>query len=238
MSVYNVLNWQNENTLANYPFNEGISPTGVIVDANFVQFDGFVPTLNYISVESDRLVFGLTLDFGKLSSAQILKNKYLTEDADKKVNLYTPTGDRFLGSLTVGVGALDLWKDYVGQKLTYDKPFISSTVKSVPLKDAVYTLDSLYGDVVLNRTSGDSTIFYNCVSTEEVSAVVFNAVAGHYAEPSKREGLRKINLVGPKDNNINLFSNDVIKFTSINNASLSIDLASGSPSSTFALPTL
>jgi len=238
MSVYNVLNWQNENTLTHYPFSEELAHAGVIVDANFIQFDSFIPVLNYITVDSDRLTFAITLDFGQLTNAQILKSVYLADDATKVVNLYNADSTRFVGSLSIGIGALELWKNYTGQKLTYNKAFDPSVVKSIPSKDAVYTLDGLYGDVVLSRTTADSTVFYNCVNNAQERYMVFNAVAGHQIDPIQRNGLRKINLVRPLNNNINLAANDVLKFNSINNAALSVALVSGTPTASFTLPTL
>ena len=74
--------------------------------------------------------------------------------------------------------------------------------------------------------------------SEEANAVIFNAVGGHSVVGIIPEGLRKINLVGPKNNNITLSANDVIKMTSLNGRSLSVDLVAGKGTRAFILPTL
>ena len=62
MAIYNPLSWQNENALSSYPFSEDIDVQDFIVDAKFVQFDNFLPILNYVLVERDRLNLTMTFD--------------------------------------------------------------------------------------------------------------------------------------------------------------------------------
>jgi hypothetical protein len=144
---------------------------------------------------------------------------------------------RYLGCLTFGPGLEELWRSYVGRLLTLEQTFLPSTVRSVPLQDGVYLLDSNYGDVNLSRAADDETIFYN-VSVEN-NSVTFNAVTGHaVADTAAPEGLRKINMVSPSSNNINLGSNEIIKITPFNAASLRVDLVSGAVSQQFFIPSL
>ena len=239
MAIYNPLSWQNENALSSYPFSEDIDVQDFIVDAKFVQFDNFLPILNYVLVERDRLNLTMTFDCGQIVDIPFYKEAADKGDLHRHLRIYTPSRERYLGVLSFGEGLYTLWTSYIGRKLVYNKLFLSDTVRSIPSKDAVYTLDGNFGEVQLATTTADNAIFYN-VSTE-LNSITFNAVGG-YTIPDdntgRGEGLRKINLVKPLDNNINLASNDVVKITPLNASSLNIDLVSGSVSQSFIIPTL
>ena len=237
MAIYNPLSWQNEHALSNFPFKEAFDIPDLLVDAKFVQFDNFIPVLNHIVVGSDRLTLAITFDYGQRANIELQKEQYLRGDSYRYVRIYTQNNTRYLGTLVFGRGAEDLWNSYVGRKLDYNIAFLPETVRSVPSKDAVYTLDNNFGDLELGRTALDSTIFYN--TSLELNSITFNAVGGHGVPEGKvKEGLRKINLVPPRNNNINLASNDVIKLKAFNGASLTIDLVSGSTSKSFLIPSL
>lgn len=238
MAIYNPLSWQNENALSSYPFTFDIDPQDLIVGASFAQFDGFLPTLNTVFVNADSLVFNITFDAGIRSGITVYKAVYDIGIHYRNVRIYTEDGSRYLGVLTIGPGAQSLWASYVGREFKLNVPFCADSVRSVTSKDAVYLFDSNYGDIELGRTQGDKTIFYNV--SLDLNSITFNAVTNHSIDdPSlKPEGLRRINLVPPKDNNINLAANDVIKFTALNNSSITVDLVSGTSSATFTLPTL
>lgn len=231
MATYNTLNWRNENGMSAFPLAVDIEPLDVIVDARFIQFDNFIPVLEYVMVEASSLRLAITFDAGLRDDIT-----YTPVSGDtKSVRIYTASGDRYLGSVSFGGGTETLWRDYVGRKLTYRQPFLREVVRSIPSRDAVYTLDSLYGDVTLARGGEDSSIFYNASAPR--NALVFNAVAGHKIT-SPLKGLKQINLVKPLNNNINLAANDVIKVESRNAASLELSLVTGSTSKSFIIPTL
>jgi len=240
MPTYNVLSWQNENALTNYPLDVPLEVQDFIVDAKFIQFDGFIPVLNYIFVEADRIRLAITFDYGQNTAIDFLKEEYLLGESHRNLRIYTPGGDRYLGVLVFGLGAYELWRGYTGRKLTYDAPFLPDTVRSIPFKDAVYLFDGNYGDVTISKSAGDTAVFFNTNTNAEFNAITFNAVGGHSVDSisSSNTALRKINLVKPVKNNITLAPNDVIKVTSVNTAALSIDLVAGASSSSFALPTL
>jgi len=157
-------------------------------------------------------------------------------EAHRYLRIYTPDKSRYIGTLSFGQGAATLWNEHVGRRFTYALPFYSSVVRSIASNSGVYLLDGSYGDLTLGRTAQDSTIFYNMSTT--FKTVMFNAVTGHNVEMSDTIGLRKINLVSPVNNNINLAANDVIKFTPQNASALSVDLVAGSAISNFSIPTL
>lgn len=240
MANYNPLNWQNENGLSSYPFDQDLDIQDFIVDARFVQFDNFTPKLNYINVDVTKIELSITFDYGENAALVFLKSKYDAGEAYRNIRIYQPGNNRYLGSVVFGQGALTLWQEYRGQRIVVNKPFAVETVRSIPSKDAVYLFDSSYGDVRLGRTELDRTIFYNV--SEELNSITFNAVGGHSVTEVIAAGtsnsLKQINLVKPLHNNINLASNDVIKITPVNASSLQISLVAGNKSSAFSIPSL
>lgn len=237
MALYNPLNWQNENALSSYPLSMDIEIQNFIVDAKFTQFDNFVPILNNFYVENDRIEMTITFDYGINTSVVFYKSWYTQGIAYRNIRIYEPVSKRHLGVLVFGEGADTLWSNFTGRRITFNIPFATETVRSIPINDAVYTLDSAFGDITLGKTEGDKSVFYN--TSQSLNSITLNAVAGNSIDPLQlKEGLRKINLVGPLDNNINLAPNDVVKITPVNNASLSVSLVSGSTNAAFAIPTL
>jgi hypothetical protein len=240
MANYNTLNWQNENALSSHPFDLDIEVQDFVVDASFVQFDSFVPTLDYVYVSPTKITLDMTFDFGTLTDLTFLKESYDAGIAYRHIRIYQPSNTRYLGTVVFGEGANMLWKQYLGQRIRIASRFSASVVRSIPSKDAVYLLDSSYGDVTFTRTSADRALFYNV--SESMNSITFNAVGGHSASDAISDnsgnGLKKINLVKPLNNNINLASNDVVKVTPFNASSLKIALVTGSKSPTFVLPTL
>jgi hypothetical protein len=235
MARYNTLDWQNENALSSYPFVFDIFQQDLVVDASFVQFDSFLPVLNSVLVNADNIEFEILYDSG-ITTGTIFKNIYSLGAAHRSVRVYNPDGSRYLGTVVIGVGAETLWNSYVGRGFTPYVEFCAASVRSIPSKDAVYLFDSNYGDIELGRVTGDSTIFYNV--SLDLNSITFNAVTGHSVDGLEPQGLRRINLVPPFKNNINLASNDVIKFSTLNNSSLDVSLVSGTASGAFVLPTL
>jgi hypothetical protein len=241
MAINDALNYQNENELSGYPLRQGLEVANVISDASFIQFDNFVPVLKTILVDADKITVSVLFDSGLIDNITFLKSNYseiLNFVRVYQVDPYNPTNIhyRFLGTLTFGSGLPRLWSAYVGRKIVFDVPFTPETVRSIPSSGGVYTFDGCYGAVDLGSTQEDSSIFYNSVPASR--SLVFNAVAGHVVESVSSPGLKMINLVKPLNNNINIISNDVIKFNSFNAASLTIDLVAGSPSGAFKLPNL
>lgn len=238
MSSYNPLEWQNENSLSGYPLIQETEHPSFLVDAKFVQFDNFIPILHTVFVDTHKIRLTIAFDYGTHTTIDLLKTSYLAGEAYQNLRVYQPTTNRYLGMLTFGDGPANMWATITGTVLQFNIPFLPETVRSVPKKDAVYTFDSNYGDVVLGRTVSDTTIFYNTAKLIDLNSITFNAVGGHSSTGRTAKGLRKINLVGPVANNINLVSNDVIKIVPLNATSLSIGLAAGTATTSFTLPTL
>lgn len=264
MAEYNPLPWQNENSLSSYPLVFPFDYDGFIVDASFIQFDYFVPILNSVLVSkednADYIDIAITFDSGEKIE------RYWREQHNEGLRevRFMENDSRYLGCITIGEQATFLWDNFMGQKLVKNIPFLATVVRSIPLKDAVYTLDSIYGDVVFDveldelsnfstigdfnfqsflitglnvqNTGGGNNIFYNYNINK--NALVFNAVANHTFPDAHVWALKRINLVPPVNNNIFLAGNDVVKFTSINNQKLQVSLAGENSLGSSIVPTL
>jgi hypothetical protein len=238
MATYHPLEWQNENALSGYPLLQETDYPSFLVDAKFVQFDNFVPVLNTVFVNTDKITLTITFDYGTHSTIDLLKSNYQLGEQYQNLRIYQPTTNRYLGMLVFGSGAADMWNTVTGNLLKFNVSFAAETVRSVPKQDAVYTFDGNFGSVVLGRTTDDTAVFYNTAKVSGLNAITFNAVGGHSVGSNTAKGLRKINLVGPVANNINLVSNDVIKIVPLNGTALSIGLVAGSSTDTFTIPNL
>jgi hypothetical protein len=262
MADFNVLPWQNENSLTSYPLVYPLDYDGFIVDASFIQFDYFVPILNSIFVGPDYMEVTITFDSGEVTQTYS-ESAYRAGIREIR---FMEREDRYLGCITVGERTDFLWENFRGQRLVKNIPFLPTVVRSIPSKDAVYALDDIYGDVVFGietaestsfsnpnsfsyqnnfipgmsfeNNAGGETIFYNFNTIN--NALVFNAVANHALplEDAPVWALKRINLVPPVDNNLYLASNDLIKFSSVNNQKLQISLAGQSATGASIVPTL
>lgn len=236
MSRYNPLGWQNQNGLSNYPLETAFEQQDFLTDARFVQFDGFVPRIDYVFVENNSIKLSITFDYGQNTNIEFFKSQYDQGEHRRHLKIYQPITDRYLGALCFGTGVEKLLSNSVGKKIAGPFKFDVTTVISIPSKDAVYTLDDMFGDITLSRTYEDKTIFYN--NNSDLNTITFNAVSKAEISSGDRQGLRKINLVPPVNNNINLLANDTIKLSSLNASSLVVNLVTGTQQRSFQLSTL
>ena len=85
MATYNALNWQNENSLSNFPLSSYIEFRDFLVDARFVQFDNFTPVLNTITVDETSVTLTITFDYGTNSNIVLLKQTFLQNTNSKSI---------------------------------------------------------------------------------------------------------------------------------------------------------
>jgi hypothetical protein len=250
MSDYKILSWQNETGLTNYPLTLPFDIQNLIVDASFIQFDNYVPELKLIVVNSQSIDITITFDIGDVSESITT-----TDYQNGRRHIRFIDSGRYLGCLTIGEGASGAWVTSLGRRIAKSIPFSQNTVRSIPSRDAVYSLDNKYGDVLFGALSdiedtfteiggiiyktqaGGNTMFYN--RSVELNSITFNAVGNHRIPDNAVElrALKKINMVPPRDNNIYIESNDVIKFNAINDQNLQITLV-GESSGASIVPTL
>ncbi len=235
--VTGVLTWHNENGRSDYPLtaNDAVIKN-ILVDACFVQFDNFIPVLNTILVSSTSLQITLTLDLLTLT-VDYLKSSYTA--GIRHINLYDNANNynkRYLGRLVFGAGANDLWNNSSNQLFTFNVPFVSTTVRSIPSTDAVYSLNGRFGDIVFSRTDSDTAIFYNANPT--ASWITFNAVENNQLPEGTAPVLKLLNLVAPINNNVFIGYNDIIQLASTGAGTLNISVVSPDFTPTPSISTL
>jgi hypothetical protein len=199
----NVASWLTETTLTPYPLVKSFGYDSFLIDANFIQFDNFVPTLKSITVTDSTLEITIAFD---------LVTKTITEDISNistiGSSLAVYDNSRYLGTLVFGSG-VQRFVDAVGNNTTL-KPnisFLPHIVKSIPSKCGVFALNSLWGELTF---ASDEYISYLVTAND----IVFNAVA--YPESAEEPYLKTLNLIGPTNNSVFIKSSDLVKVTGQN----------------------
>lgn len=196
-----ILNWLNENSLTPYPLEKTFGYDGLIIDANFIQFDNFIPVLNSIKFQDKKIAISITFDL-------LTKIIYLTEEDYNITNLVVTIeeGGRYLGMLKFGNG-LTKFVNNSGEQfsLNIGIKFLPHLVKSIPSRSGVYSIDNKYGPFYF---LGDNYISFDVNDND----ITFNAI---YYPPIETElYLKTLNSVGPTNNNVFIKNTDIIKVAS------------------------
>jgi hypothetical protein len=214
--------WQNDNGRSNYPLENNTAVIdNLIVDASFVQFDGYVPTLQSILVSSTDFTVYLLTDAGVIGTTFLLSDY---QSGLRHMSVYDNANGynkRYLGRLVFGDGANNLWNMSVANLFIFNVGFLTSTVRTIPSTSAIYSINGKFGAIEFGRTTSDTAIFYNVDPAEKW--IAFNAVENHKLPASSTPVLKLLNLMPPVNNNVFLGSNDVINI--VNGAEGSVNIA-------------
>ena len=186
-----------------------MTPMDFIVDASFVQFDGFIPTLKTVTVKRTQLVLAIQTDAGEV---KVTVNKPSTSTFPGGIAV-VESGGRYLGQLTFGQGLVNIFVQHLDAVLKLNIPFVSSVVRGVSSKSGVYSLAgySGYVDVVTGATPQERALFFG----QEGNQVTWNAGwLGTYVD---RVPLKSLNKVLPIGNNVFIEDSDLIKITPTGN---------------------
>jgi hypothetical protein len=222
MNVIGIKNWLNETGLTNYPLTSTLIsddgrqfPKNFIVDANFIQFDAFIPQLISLTVDDTLISISLRTDSGMITNTY-LKSTYLGGIPFLTISL----NSRYLGKLVFGDGILEVFNSFVAATMTTANAFLATTVRSIPSTAGVFSIDSLYGN--LEFSSKKSLFFENTSNT-----VIFNAVYIPVGDPPNF--LKSINQVKPNSNNsLLLLGSDTVNVNPVGLNSLIINLINSS----------
>jgi hypothetical protein len=200
MSV-GIREWLDENSKSEYPLSKSLGVNGVIVSANFTQFDGFVPILKSIKIGDASMDITIKFDVVE-TTVSLTKNEYF-----HGISKAYYDGTRRLGIVTFGDGVLTLFNDRTNTTLTPNIEFEPSTVCDISLAAGVYRIQgSLKGSVEID-TGEVPHIFFGVTGNE----VIWNAVG--LATPLDFTPLKTFNNVAPQDNNIKLQDTTLVKVT-------------------------
>ena len=194
------LSWTTETSLSPYPLSKSFGYDSFLIDANFVQFDGFVPILKTIKVADASLEITIKFDLVE-KKLSYLKTDITTIGSLKKIY----DNERYLGTLVFGSGVTALIGSLGNQStVTVNLPFLAHTVKAIPSGAGLYSIDAKYGELSF---SSDNYISYDVDDND----IEFNAVA--YPPASEELYLKTLNSVGPTNNNVFIKNTDIIKVT-------------------------
>ncbi len=191
-----ILAWQNENGLSYYPLERNLVVRDFIVDASFVQFDGFVPILKSIAIKTNKIILGIQFD----------RSEQLVEVLDTHVfgtGVRIRDGSRYLGTLTIGPGYDTLKLQYMSKALTVNVSFMPLVVNSISSQAGVYMIEGVAGAIPF---TADDTIHYNVSGNN----VIWSAVALANG-PQDLLALKSLNQVLPEANNITIYDSDLMK---------------------------
>lgn len=203
MANTGILSWQNETGLINYPLIGQVGVSNFIVDANFIQFDNYIPTLNTVVVTSADIKLTITFDL-EVVTITVLNLGFVDGHVEK---IYGTSG-RYLGKIIFGTGAFTLWNNFNNQTITVNVPFVSTVVQSIPTTAGVYSIDGVIGDVVIGL---DTNMFVG----QTGQLLVLNSVG--LPTTGSSPALKTINGVAPINNNIYIEDSDLIKIGTTSN---------------------
>lgn len=232
MSIRGILERPNENAFGNFPFSSPVTFKDVIVDALFIQFDGFAPVLNTLQIQETKIRLSITLDTGT-HTFDFLKTTY--DSGVEALRMYIE--NRYVGTIQFGPGLANLFATAENTILDFNATFLKSIVRPIPSTVGVFTLEGCYGNVILSKEeeiAADASMFYNAPT----GGITFNAVTNHFVPSSTLPILKKINLETPVNNNIFISGNDVVKFEPTDDGDLEISIVTTNLTGTTFVPTL
>ena len=204
-NTYGILEWTNEHSLSGYPLTRSFAPNDFIVDASFVQFDGFVPVLKTLLVSQTKIVLTITTDAGDVAVP-----------VSKPISSYFPgqtvavvAGDRQLGYLVFGQGLPAIFSLHLDTLLKLNIPFSPGVVRGVSSRAGVFSITGY--DQSVNIRTGDSatsrSIFFDLAG----NLVTWNA--GWLDSKDERTPLKTLNGMTPVNNAVFIQDSDIIKVT-------------------------
>jgi len=211
-----VISWTNETSLSPYPLASSFGYDNVLVDANFVQFDNFVPVLNSIELVDTNLELVITFDIGPVTISVPISNL-----SEYRYSHRITYDNRFLGQLVFGEDVFTILDNTLGNLniKNIGIPFLPLTVRSIPSTAGVYSLAGKYGPVVMDS---EPEIWFDVNSND----VTFNAVAG--IDYSDTKYLKTLNSVHPVTNGVYIRDNLVIKVRSLGSSTIEVTLVGAS----------
>lgn len=199
-----ILEWRNESALSFYPFTKTSALNGFIVDASFLQFDGFIPTLKKVVYGiNNQVTISLECDYG-------LVEKVCDLSTSKTVLIDDALGRR-IGKLVFS----DKPVPTIGTEIP-NVQFLAHTVKSIPSKCGVFTVNGLFGQLTIRTDLPHPDITFSQLGAPS-NGVRWQAVTEDGATTPQLNYLKTINGKTPINLNISINDSELIKITKLNN---------------------
>lgn len=198
----NVPSWLTETSLTPYPLTKSFGYDALFTDAEFIQFDNFVPTLKSIVIQDSTITFTITFDLYTRSFSSPVDDISTIGST-----LRLAVSDRYLGKLVFGSGLALLVASIGNDKtLTTNIKFLPHVVKSIPSNCGIFAINDQYGDLTFDH---DTHISYETGVDPDLHEITFNAIA--YAISPNTPYLKTLNSVGPTNNSVFIKSTDLLK---------------------------
>lgn len=212
-----ITEWRDERKFDSYPLAQPYPFQGLILDAKFVQFDGYVPVLTKISLAEGNVTLTIKYDTNEV----LIEVNYITGGGT--ANIYDVTeGWRYIGTIVCDSDeCVRLLTALPSQQLSLNIPFHPSTVHSIPSNTGVYSIAKATGDP-LQLVSIDDLISFSVDQSQNKLSLHANCPPGETT--STIHPIRTINGVPPVNNSVQISPSEVIKISS-DTAGLKIDLA-------------
>jgi len=213
MAITGILSWENETALNAYPLSKEFGLNSFLVDANFVQFDNFVPVLQSITLLDQNLVISLLTDVGTIKLT-VATSEFVGTSLTKRI--FDSTG-RCIGTLVFGANALSLFENENTLSLDINIPFLSFLAKSIPSNCGVYSVAGKFGALSL---TGDKNLWFTSITGR--NGIVFNAAA--LGAISALPYLKTLNGIAPINNNVYMQETDLLKIATAGTATVQFSL--------------
>lgn len=161
-----ITEWRDIARNSTYPFEESCGVPALFLDATFIQFDGFIPKLNKVTVNSSSVQFSFQLDTGEYIHSQ--PESGCVEGA--VIVLRSESSDRYHGQIVLGPGIIYALNNLKGVVLEPDLEFSALTVRAIPRTSGLFAIDQAYNDIEVKL---DHSQFFNVSGNR----VVWNSVS-------------------------------------------------------------
>lgn len=200
-----ILEWTNEHSVSSYPLAKAFTPQDFIVDASFVQFDGFVPVLKSITIKQGKATLVIITDAGDVSVVVSRPSSYYFPGYSVELR----AGGRYLGQLVFGQGLVTLFSTHLDAVLKPNIAFLPSVVRGISSRGGLYSLAGYSGDVNVftGVTPQLRTIFFDQLGNQ----VTWNA--GWLGNQVEQQPLKTLNGVTPIGNALFIEDSDLVKVT-------------------------
>ena len=221
MSTLGTLGWREENAREAYPLAYQQDMPKFIVDATWVQFDGYVPVLHAVSATGSEVTLEIQTREGLLTETVSLVSISGLFTTVSWVDEY----DRSLGRTVLSAeGLASVIAKYAGSRVVCNYPFAACTVVSVNHEAGVYSIENRYGNVHVSTVNADSPEFRQAIFIQASAPQTWtwnaSSMPGDFTEVT---ALKTINGVGPQNFGIWIETNDIIRATP-GEASLTLDM--------------
>jgi hypothetical protein len=204
------LSWQNDNGLNNYPLmSDSIKIPNVIVDANFLTLDGFIPVLKTMKMSPNTFIITLSVFSGVITVE--------TEYPLANNTLNVSDGVIKHGVIVFGDGLQQLRNKYKFSLINVNTAFSPMVVTSLNSKLGVFSIDNMFGDVHITADVKNHVQF-----TEQAGEVHFDAISF----PDCNGLTPLLSLNGTHANSVNIKTSDVLN-VSAEPGKVTISLAAG-----------